>query len=95
MTIWTWRHLNGYIKIRNANLHWTREWFYLPKEFHVIEMDWWQEIPYHELRIIYTPAQHGSGRGCATRIRHFGAAFRSWLKQVIVSLRVIPVMRVI
>jgi L-ascorbate metabolism protein UlaG (beta-lactamase superfamily) len=26
-------------------------------------MDWWQEIPYHELRIIYTPAQHGSGRG--------------------------------
>lgn len=37
--------------------------FYLPKEFHVIEMDWWQEIPYHELRIVYTPAQHGSGRG--------------------------------
>ncbi|MEZ6840706.1 MBL fold metallo-hydrolase [Acinetobacter baumannii] len=66
--------------------------FYLPKEFHVIEMDWWQEIPYHELRIVYTPAQHGSGRVYVTKIRHFGAVFRFWRKQDIVFLRVIPVM---
>lgn len=37
--------------------------FYLPKHFHVIEMEWWQEIPFHDLKIVYTPAQHGSGRG--------------------------------
>ena len=37
---------------------------YLSKDFHVIEMDWWQEIPFHdELKIAYTPAQHTSGRG--------------------------------
>lgn len=37
--------------------------FYLPKEFHVIEMDWWQSALFHNLKIVYTPAQHGSGRG--------------------------------
>jgi len=36
---------------------------YLPKEFHVIEMDWWQSALFKNLKIIYTPAQHGSGRG--------------------------------
>ncbi|MBP5993026.1 MAG: MBL fold metallo-hydrolase [Acinetobacter sp.] len=37
--------------------------YYLPKAFHVIEMDWWQSALLHQLRIVYTPAQHGSGRG--------------------------------
>lgn len=37
--------------------------YYLPKEFHVIEMDWWQSALMHNLKIVYTPAQHGSGRG--------------------------------
>ena len=36
---------------------------YLPKSFHVIEMDWWQSALLHHLKIVYTPAQHGSGRG--------------------------------
>ncbi len=37
--------------------------FYLPDSFHVIEMDWWQSALLHQLKIVYTPAQHGSGRG--------------------------------
>lgn len=37
--------------------------YYLPKSFHVIEMDWWQSALFHDLKITYTPAQHGSGRG--------------------------------
>ena len=37
--------------------------YYLPKEFHVIEMDWWQTALFKKLKIVYTPAQHGSGRG--------------------------------
>lgn len=36
---------------------------YLPKEFNVIEMDWWQSALMHNIKIVYTPAQHGSGRG--------------------------------
>ncbi|MBU3846291.1 MAG: MBL fold metallo-hydrolase [Candidatus Acinetobacter avistercoris] len=37
--------------------------YYLPKSFHVIEMDWWQSALLHDIKITYTPAQHGSGRG--------------------------------
>lgn len=37
--------------------------FYLPKKMHVIEMDWWQSALFNGLKIVYTPAQHGSGRG--------------------------------
>ena len=39
---------------------------YLPDEMRVIELDWWQAIPFHKddrLQIVYTPAQHFSGRG--------------------------------
>lgn len=39
---------------------------YLPKHFDVVEMDWWQEQPFglnDALKIVYVPAQHGSGRG--------------------------------
>lgn len=66
--------------------------FYLPKEFHVIEMDWWQEIPYHELRIVIHLLSMARGGVYVTKIRHFGAVFRFWRKQDIVFLRVIPVM---
>lgn len=37
--------------------------YYLPKEFNVIELDWWQSAHFKEFEILYTPAQHGSGRG--------------------------------
>ena len=37
--------------------------WYLPPDLHVIEMDWWQSALFKELKIVYTPAQHGSGRG--------------------------------
>lgn len=37
--------------------------YYLPAEFHVIEMDWWQSALFNQLKIVYTPAQHCSGRG--------------------------------
>lgn len=36
---------------------------YLPDDWHVIEMDWWQSALFRNLKIIYTPAQHSSGRG--------------------------------
>ena len=37
--------------------------WYLPKKYQVIEMDWWQEEFFEDIKIVYTPAQHGSGRG--------------------------------
>lgn len=37
--------------------------WYLPKSFKVIELDWWQSVQLDDFEIIYTPAQHGSGRG--------------------------------
>jgi L-ascorbate metabolism protein UlaG (beta-lactamase superfamily) len=44
----------------------------------VIEMDWWQEIPFHdELKIAYTPAQHASGRGVRDQNRAYGVVFHS------------------
>lgn len=67
--------------------------FYLPKEFHVIEMDWWQEIPYHELRIVYTPAQHGSGRGLRDQNKALWGGFSVLAKTGHCFLRVILVMR--
>ncbi|MEB3767192.1 MBL fold metallo-hydrolase [Acinetobacter sp. MD2] len=36
---------------------------YLPKSWNVIELDWWQVAECHGFEIVYTPAQHGSGRG--------------------------------
>ncbi|MDH0031118.1 MULTISPECIES: MBL fold metallo-hydrolase [unclassified Acinetobacter] len=49
---------------------------YLPKHLHVIEMDWWQEIPFHdELKIAYTPAQHASGRGVRDQNRALWGGF--------------------
>ena len=66
---------NHYDHMDLATLNWLHQQFgmmiytglgnawYLPKHFHVTEMDWWQSIKFHALDIVYTPAQHGSGRG--------------------------------
>lgn len=66
---------NHYDHMDVATLKWLHEKFgmmiytglgnsaYLPKEFHVTELDWWESITFRELKITYTPAQHGSGRG--------------------------------
>lgn len=66
---------NHYDHMDLATLNWLHDQFgmmiytglgnawYLPKHFHVTEMDWWQSIDFHQLKIFYTPAQHGSGRG--------------------------------
>jgi L-ascorbate metabolism protein UlaG (beta-lactamase superfamily) len=43
---------------------------YLNPHMHVIELDWWQSIPFHKddrLKIVFTPAQHFSGRGLKDR----------------------------
>lgn len=37
--------------------------WYLPKHYTVHEMDWWENAFFEEIRIVYTPAQHASGRG--------------------------------
>jgi L-ascorbate metabolism protein UlaG (beta-lactamase superfamily) len=37
--------------------------WYLPKHYEVIELDWWEKALFENLHIVYTPAQHGSGRG--------------------------------
>jgi len=34
---------------------------------HVVELDWWQSTPFHELKIHFVPAQHFSGRGLRDR----------------------------
>ncbi len=66
---------NHYDHMDLASLNWLHDKFsmpiytglgngwYLPKSMHVIELDWWQSAQFHELELIYTPAQHGSGRG--------------------------------
>ncbi|WOE30540.1 MULTISPECIES: MBL fold metallo-hydrolase [unclassified Acinetobacter] len=66
---------NHYDHMDLATLNWLHDKFgmmiytglgnawYLPRHFHVTEMDWWQTVNFKELKIVYTPAQHGSGRG--------------------------------
>lgn len=66
---------NHYDHMDLASLRWLHEKFsmpiytglgnsaYLDQAFNVIELDWWQSAILDELKIIYTPAQHGSGRG--------------------------------
>lgn len=70
---------NHYDHMDLATLNWLHDKFgmliytglgnawYLPKHFRVMEMDWWQAAYFRELKIIYTPAQHGSGRGFRDR----------------------------
>ena len=69
---------NHYDHMDVATLEWLHQKFqmpiytglangsYLPTHFNVIEMDWWQALSFgenQEFKIIYVPAQHGSGRG--------------------------------
>ncbi len=66
---------NHYDHMDLATLNWLYDHFqmtiytglgnaaYLPKHFKVVEMDWWQTVFFREVKIVYTPAQHGSGRG--------------------------------
>lgn len=49
--------------------------FYLPDEFHVTELDWWESISLNDLKITYTPAQHGSGRGFRDQNRALWGGF--------------------
>ena len=49
--------------------------FYLPDEFHVTELDWWESISFNDLKITYTPAQHGSGRGLRDQNRALWGGF--------------------
>ena len=37
--------------------------WYLPKDYNVIEMDWWENAFFDDIQIVYSPAQHASGRG--------------------------------
>ena len=78
---------NHYDHMDLATLNWLHKKFgmliytglgnswYLPKEFHVIELDWWQSAFYKELEIVFTPAQHGSGRGIRDQNRALWGGF--------------------
>ena len=78
---------NHYDHMDLATLNWLHNQFemmiytglgnacYLPKHFHVTEMDWWQAIDFHQLKIVYTPAQHGSGRGIRDQNRALWGGF--------------------
>lgn len=78
---------NHYDHMDLASLQWLHHQFampiytglgnswYLPKSFHVLEMDWWQSALLQDLKIIYTPAQHGSGRGIRDQNRALWGGF--------------------
>ena len=78
---------NHYDHMDLATLNWLHDKFampiytglgnswYLPKSFHVLEMDWWQSSLLHDLKIIYTPAQHFSGRGLRDHNRALWGGF--------------------
>lgn len=51
---------------------------YLPDNMNVIELDWWQSLPFHlnnKLRIVFSPAQHFSGRGLMDRDKALWGGF--------------------
>ena len=78
---------NHYDHMDLASLDWLHEKFampiytglgnawYLPKSFQGWEMDWWQSSLLQDLKIIYTPAQHGSGRGIRDQNRALWGGF--------------------
>lgn len=78
---------NHYDHMDIASLNWLYERFampiytglgngwYLPKHLQVLEMDWWQSARLHDLKLIYTPAQHGSGRGLRDQNRALWGGF--------------------
>lgn len=49
--------------------------WYLPKNYNVIELDWWQSEIFEDFKIVYTPAQHGSGRGVRDQNRALWGGF--------------------
>lgn len=49
--------------------------WYLPQAFDVIELDWWQTEILGAFKIIYTPAQHASGRGLRDQNRALWGGF--------------------
>lgn len=49
----------------------------IPKE-NITEMDWWQETPYENLKLVCTPAQHFSGRKLDNRM---STLWSSWVIQ--------------
>lgn len=55
--------------------------WYLPKNYNVIELDWWQTEIFDDFQIIYTPAQHGSGRGFRDQNRALWGGFSILVQQ--------------
>ena len=37
--------------------------WYLPKDYNVIEMDWWENAFFEDIQVVYSPRRHASGRG--------------------------------
>ncbi|AXY55656.1 Zn-dependent hydrolase [Acinetobacter chinensis] len=78
---------NHYDHMDIASLKWLHEKFampvytglgngwYLPAYMNVIEMEWWQSALFKELKIVYTPAQHSSGRGIRDQNRALWGSF--------------------
>lgn len=78
---------NHYDHMDLATLNWLHEQFampiytglgngyYLPKHFNIHEMDWWEAAIFKDLKIVYTPAQHGSGRGLRDQNRALWGGF--------------------
>lgn len=79
---------NHYDHMDLATLNWLHDKFqmliytglgnawYLPKHFHVVEMEWWQTEQFNEVfEITYTPAQHSSGRGLRDQNRALWGGF--------------------
>jgi L-ascorbate metabolism protein UlaG (beta-lactamase superfamily) len=78
---------NHYDHMDIASLNWLHERFampiytglgngyYLPEHFQVYEMDWWQSALLGDLKFVYTPAQHGSGRGLRDQNRALWGGF--------------------
>ena len=78
---------NHYDHMDIASLNWLYEHFampiytglgngwYLPKHLQVLEMDWWQSARLLDLKLVYTPAQHGSGRGLRDQNRALWGGF--------------------
>jgi L-ascorbate metabolism protein UlaG (beta-lactamase superfamily) len=44
-------------------------------ENRILELDWWQEQSFDELKITFTPTQHFSGRGLTDRMKSFWGGF--------------------
>lgn len=78
---------NHYEHMDLATLNWLHQHFempiftglgnayYLPKSFNVTELDWWQWEAFGELKIVYLPAQHNSGRGLRDQNRALWGGF--------------------